>query len=62
MPAPRHGEKRVRLTEGIMNSRQLTNAEGNLSRALTWLGIIAMFAFFWVSVGGLALRLLIQRG
>ena len=48
--------------KGIMDSRQLPTAEGNLSRALTWLGIIAVFAFFWISVGGWALRLLFQRG
>ena len=62
MPAPRHGEKRVRLIKGIMNSRQLTTGEGNLSRALAWVGIIAMFAFFWIGVAALALRLLFQRG
>jgi len=50
------------LTKGIMNSRQLTTGEGNVSRALAWVGIIAMFAFFWIGVAALALRLLFQRG
>ena len=46
----------------IMESRQLPEGEGNVSRALAWLGIIAMFAFFWIGVAALALRLLLRHG
>ena len=48
--------------KGTMESRYLQNGEGSLCRALAWLGIIAMFAFFWIGVAALALRLLFQRG
>ena len=48
--------------KGIMNSRQIPTAEDNVSRALAWVGIIAMFAFFWIGMAALALRLLFQRG
>ena len=46
--------------KGIMDSRQLPTGGSNVSRALAWLGIIAMFAFFWIGVAGLVLRLLFR--
>lgn len=48
--------------KGIMESRQLTEGGSNVSRALAWLSIIAMFAFFWIGVAALALRLLFRHG
>ena len=48
--------------KGIMDSRQLPTGGSKVSRALAWLGIIAMFALFWIGVGGLALRLLFRHG
>ena len=48
--------------KGIMESRQLQASEGNIARLITWLSILAMFAFFWIGVAALALRLLFRHG
>ena len=45
-----------------MHPRQLQASEGNIARLITWLSILAMFAFFWIGVAGLALRLLFPHG
>jgi hypothetical protein len=48
--------------KGTMNPRHLQASEGNIARLITWLSILAMFAFFWIGVAALALRLLFRHG